>query len=172
MNLTFNELVLKLNDGDLIAVRSNRGGLPKLTRFFTGSPYSHTAVVIYLDDMPWAAEMGAGGNSLVPLSRHASMPFDVFAFPGHRGLIRRNTLESLKGHIDYGAFDLLRIAAYNLLHFKLPRTDRGGMVCSAYSAWLWKGAGMRFPGMPSIPSPADLVKAVGGKPSYRMIDAG
>lgn len=146
-----------VQDGDLIATRSKHGGLPALTRRITRSPYTHTATVLMLDGAPWVAEMGAGGNHLVPLNRYASSQLDLIGFPGDRALVRACTLESLNGRIKYDFLDLIRIAAWNLLHFKLPRTDKGGMVCSAYSAWLWLGAGVRLE-LPSLPTPADVVR--------------
>jgi hypothetical protein len=173
VNLDF-DLLRDVQDGDLIATRSNHGGLPALTRKITKSPFTHTAVVIRLDDRAWVAEMGAGGNHLVPLNRYAHSQLDVLGFPGDRGLVRANTLESLQGRIKYDWMDLLRIAAFNLLHLRLPRTDKGGMVCSAYSAMLWLGAGVRLV-LPSLPSPGEVVAAArdaGAALLYRRSDAG
>lgn len=158
MNEPF-DLLRDVDDGDLVAVRSRNGGLPALTRFFTRSPYTHTAVVIRLDGEAWLAEMSAGGNNLIPLARRAAQALDVFGFPGDRHLVRRCVLESLGRKISYDFMDLIRIAAWNLVQFELPRSDRGGMVCSAYSAALWQLAGVALK-TPVIASPADLVAAV------------
>lgn len=171
MNDSF-DLLRDVRDGDLIAVRSKSGGLPALTRFVTRSPYTHTAVVIRLDGEAWLAEMSAGGNNLIPLRRRAAQPLDVFGFPGDRAVARRCMLESLVRKIPYDVMDLVRIAAFNLLQFELPRTDRGGMVCSAYSSVLWRLAGVALK-TPAIASPADLVAGVidyGATALYQAVD--
>lgn len=159
----------QIRDGDLIAVRSNHRGLPALTRFFTRSPYTHTAVAIWLDGGLWAAEMNAGGNALVPLSRWANTDFDVFAHPPFEYAydVRYAILESLRGKIDYDLADLLRIAAHNVLHCKLP-TDTGGLVCSAYSAKIYSLCGWNPLLLPSIPAPSDLVAALNTAPLFEM----
>lgn len=149
----------KICDGDLIAVRSKHGGLPALTRYFTNSPHTHTAVAIWLDGGLWVAEMNAGGNVLVPLSRYQDTDFDVFDCPVDRRNVRTLTLELLRERIDYDFPDLLLIAAHNVLRFKLP-TDTGGLVCSAYSAKIYRAAGWEPVGMSAIPSPADVVAAM------------
>lgn len=160
-----------VDDGDLIAARSKRGCLPpSLTRRVTHSPYTHTATVLRLDGMPWVAEMNVGGNHLVPFHRYAGAAIDVIGFPGDRALVRACTLESLNGPIRYDLVDLVRIALWNLLHFKLPRTDKGGMICSAYSAQLWLGAGVRLD-LPALPTPADVVREaleIGAPLLYRL----
>lgn len=150
----------RICDGDLIAVRSKGGGLPALTRFFTNSPYTHTAVAIWLADGLWLAEMGAGGNALVPASRYADVDFDVFHSPVGVVAVREAILESLRFKVDYDIADLVRIALHNLLRFKLPM-DTGGLICSSYNAKIYITAGWFTDDFPSIPSPVDLVRALG-----------
>ena len=148
-------------DGDLIAIRSNGGGLPALTRFFTQSPYTHTAVAIWLADGLWLAEMGAGGNVLIPASRYIDADFDVFSSPVGVDAVREAIQESLRGKVDYDVVDLIRIALHNMLNFKLP-TDTGGKICSSYNSIIYTASGWIAPeDMPSIPSPADIVAALG-----------
>lgn len=156
-----------IQDGDLVAVKSTSGGLAALIRLITGKPYTHTAIALRIDGALWLAEMDAGGNHLVPIEHIAHHAFDVFDFPGDRAIVRRCALDSLKGRIRYDLLDLLRIAFDNLFHLRLPRTDRGGMVCSSYSGWLWRGAGVRIVG-PLIISPGALVEAIGGAPKLRV----
>lgn len=157
-----------IEDGDLIAVKSKHGGLPALTRYFTRSPYTHTAVALWLDGGLWIAEMGAGGNVLVPLSRYADTEFDVFDCPAYFELVRKVTLELLRDKIDYDFADLLRIALHNLLRCKLP-TDTGGMICSAYSARIYLLSGWRPKCRPPlIPSPADVVRAIEAAPKLTV----
>lgn len=157
----------QISDGDLIAVRSNHRGLPALTRYFTHSPYTHTAVAIWLGNGLWAAEMNAGGNVLVPVSRWENTDFDVFACPVHRTDVCVAILETLRGKIDYDLADLLRIAAHNVLRCKLP-TDTGGLVCSAYSAKLYTMSGWQPLFLPSIPAPSDLVAAMNATPLFEV----
>lgn len=157
----------QIRDGDLIAIRSKHGGLPALTRYFTRSPYTHTAVAIWLDGGLWVAEMNAGGNVLVPLSRYQDSDFDVFLCPDSPEAVRILTLEFLRDQIDYDFIDLLRIAAYNVLRLKLP-TDTGGLVCSAGSARIYVLAGWKPVGMPSIPAPSDLVAALNADPLFEV----
>lgn len=157
----------QIRDGDLIAVRSNHRGLPALTRYFTHSPYTHTAVAIWLGGGLWAAEMNAGGNVLVPLSRYQDSDFDVFSCPAAPEAVRILTLEFLRDRIDYDFIDLLRIAAHNVLRLKLP-TDTGGLVCSAGSARIYRSARWAPVGLPSIPAPSDLVAALHADPLFEV----
>jgi hypothetical protein len=157
----------QIRDGDLIAVRSKHSGLPALTRFFTRSPYTHTAVAIWLGGGLWAAEMNAGGNVLVPVSRWENTDFDVFTCPVDRTDVCVAILETLRGKIDYDLVDLLRIAAHNVLRCKLP-TDTGGLVCSAYSAKIYTLCGWRPLFLSSIPAPSDLVAAMPDYPLFEV----
>jgi hypothetical protein len=111
--------------------------------------------------------MGAGGNVLVPLSRYADTEFDVYACPVDREITRLTTLELLRDKIDYDIADLLRIALHNALRFKLPN-DTGGLICSAYSARIYKFAGWLPCNMPSIPSPSDVVAALAAMPNLTV----
>lgn len=155
----------RIADGDLVAVMSRHGALPLLTRLVTGSPYTHTAIALWLDGGLWAAEMGAGGNVLVPLSRYEARPFEVYEPPGLSRLAIRNAVtESLRGKIPYDVADLARIALWRLARLALPAEDRGGLVCSAYSARVWRAAGWRPARLSAIPAPDEVVAALGARP--------
>lgn len=118
------------------------------------------------------------GDLIAPRSTHGGLPALTRLFTRspytHSGIVvelqgtawvAEWALSSLDSKILYDIGDLVRIALWNALHFKLPRTDRGGMVCSAYSAQIYRNAGWTPPpSMPSIPSPADLVRALGYAP--------
>lgn len=155
-----------IEDGDLVAVKSSHGGLPAVTRWVTRSPYTHTAVALWLDGGLWAAEMNAGGNVLVPLSRYADTDFDVYGCPVDRAKARLWTLELLRGRIDYDLLDLVRVALHHLANFRLP-PDTGGMICSAYTANIYGFAGWRAV-LPRIPTPADVVAAIGEPPKLAV----
>ncbi len=162
-------LVAQLKDGDALLVRSTRSLLGKLTVLVTRSPYTHAAVVVVIDGVPWVAEMKSDGNHLVPLARYFDADCDVFAFPGAADLVRRNTLDSLNGSIAYDFMELLEIAAFNLAHFQLPRTNQGGMVCSSYAKWLWLSSGLQLSG-PSVDSPGGFAASIGAPPKLSWRD--
>ncbi len=157
------DLVAQLKDGDALLVRSTRSLLGKLTVLVTRSPYTHAAVVVMIDSVPWVAEMKSDGNHLVPLARYYDTDCDVFAFPGDRKLVRQSTLDSLNGAISYDFMELVEIAAFNLAAFKLPVTNQGGMVCSSYAKWLWLSSGVALGG-PTVDSPGGFAAAIGGEP--------
>lgn len=154
--------------GDLIAVRGRHGILPALVRGVTGSPYTHTAVALWLDGGLYVAEMDGIKGVLVPLSQYADTDFDVFACPrdavAERIAVKDAALAAIRTRIDYDIADLLRIAAWRTLRLPLPSRDRNGMVCSALSARIYRDVGLVLLGCPSIPAPDDLVAAFGGIP--------
>ncbi|MES9873158.1 MAG: hypothetical protein ABW146_08605 [Candidatus Sedimenticola sp. 6PFRAG7] len=148
----------RIKDGDLIALKRSRGWFWQLVRWVTRSAYTHTAVAVWLEGGLYVVEMNSAGNVLVPLSQYRS-PFDVFACPVNRAQAKEMALWSLRNPIGYGWTDLLYIAAHNLLALRTPR-DTGGIVCSALSALIYRQAGWQAT-LPNIPSPADLVAALG-----------
>lgn len=167
---TYHEIRPHVADGDLVAVRSRHGVFPNLTRLVTGSPYTHTAIALWLDGGLWIAEMRRGGNVLVPLSQRANEDFDVFDCPPevNRANLRAWLLERLRSKIDYDVRDLARIAAHRLLGVPLPAQDDDQLVCSAWSAMAylhcrWQPRHV----LPSIASPGDVVRAL-GMPKARL----
>lgn len=140
-----------VKDGDLVAVRAPRGG------------YTHTAMAIWLQGGLWAAEMGIGGNHLVPLSHYKGRRFDVFECPVDRDEVRRWILDMMREPIAYDLVDLARIAWDRLTGAPLP-ADTRGHVCSAFNAATYRWAGWTPKGLPAIPAPSDVVAALGGVP--------
>ncbi len=164
----------QVKSGDVIAIRSKNGGLPALVRKLTKSPYTHTAVAVWMEDSAgyagiYVAEMDGDKNVLVPLSRYEGKDFDVFACPiADRNLVVDALQELLRDTIDYDYGDLLRIAAYKLLRWPLPKDDRNGYVCSSFTAAILAEADLRLPvaerhlpDMPLLATPADVVAALG-----------
>jgi hypothetical protein len=168
--VNFRDIDLHASTGMAVLIKGRAHGLNALTRLITRSEYTHAGLLIRLGGMLFLAEMGADGNHLVPLERYDDVPFDLYAPPVGADpegleLWPLHILESQREQIRYDVADLLRIALYNLLRLKLPRTDRGGLVCSAYVAKVFIAAGWQAPAsMPSIPSPAALAAALGGVP--------
>lgn len=164
---TYHEIRPHVADGDLVAVRSRRGLFPNLTRLVTGSPYTHTAIALWLEGGLWIAEMRRGGNVLVPLSQRADEDFDVFDCPPEvdRGWLRVDVLHTLRGKVDYDVRDLARIAANRLIGISLPAQDDGSLICSAYSARAYLMRGWQpNRALPSIAAPGDVVRALGMVP--------
>ena len=102
---TYHEIRPHVADGDLVAVRSRHGVFPNLTRLITGSPYTHTAIALWIEGGLWIAEMRSGGNVLVPLSQRANEDFDVFDCPVDRRHLRGQVLGLLRTKIDYDVGD-------------------------------------------------------------------
>lgn len=146
-----------IKSGDLIAVRSHRGGLSAITRLVTRSPYTHTAVAIWLADRLLLAEMNSGGACLVPASKYADTDFDVFQCPVERGDVIQAAFDLLGLDIGYDFGDLLAIAAHELFGRPLPAADDKNLICSALSASIYLHAGLDRVGLPSIPAPRDVV---------------
>lgn len=147
----------KIRSGDLIAVRSHRGGLSAITRWVTKSPYTHTAVAVWLADRLLCAEMNGGGAVLVPASVYVETDFDVFPCPCDRSEAVQAIFDLLGLDIDYDFGDLLAIAAHELLGRPLPEADDDNLICSALSASIYLRAGVSRLGLPSIPAPRDVV---------------
>lgn len=161
----------RIRDGDLIAIRSNHGGLPALTRSITGSPYTHTGVAIWMACRQtggaglYIAEMDGVKGVLTPLSQYADLAFDVYECPVSRSAACTELLSALRNRIDYDYWDLIRIAAHRLWNIGLPKVDKNGLICSALSARIYRNAGW-VPAyeLPSIPAPVDTVRSLGSIP--------
>ena len=119
----------QIQDGDLIAVKGS-GVLPWLIEKLTVSPYSHTAVAIWLDGGLWASQMNGGGNNLVPVSQFEK--FDVFECPVDRIAVRMFLLEQLRTRIHYSFLDLVSAGLSTLLHLEFP-SSHTGLICSEAS---------------------------------------
>lgn len=154
----------RIRTGDLVALRSTHGGLPALTRWVTRSPYTHTAVAVWMGPRLLIAEAGAAGNVLAPLSHYEGTDFDVFACPVQVSEFQSALWDVLGARIRYDVADLLRIAAHRLLGVPLPERDEEGLICSALSATIYLHAGWTPADLPSIPAPDDVVYALGTPP--------
>ena len=161
-----------VRSGDLIAVRSRRTVFDAATRFVTGKPFTHTAVAVWggFRGVPrlLVAESNGAGGSLSPLSNYADVDFDVFECPVEEAAVERALWKLLGTKIHYDVPDLARIAANRLLGIPLPDRDDSRLICSALSATIYLRAGWRPDGLPSIPAPDDMVRAVGCPPKLRV----
>lgn len=162
----------RIRTGDLIAIRATHGGLVALTRAVTRSPYTHTAVAVWVRSVGverlLIAETNGAGCSLAPLSQYVGTDFDVFACPVDRAEAEYALWNLLGERIAYDLADLLRIAANRLLGVPLPPRDEDGLICSALSGAIYLHAGWFPPGLPSIPAPDDIVAAVATPPTLTV----
>lgn len=170
-----------IRDGDALLIQGRSHGLNALIKLFTRSAYTHAGLALWLGNGLYIAEMNAGGNHLVPLSRYADLPVDVYRAPLTNAYLELHTprgwgsrvLDSLREKISYDFADLIRIGLHNVLHLQLPRTDTGGLVCSAYVARVYRDSGWIAPAtMPSIPSPGALAEAFGVSPVLSINNQG
>lgn len=161
--MTYEELRDQVLDGDLVAVRSSRSLLGKVTRWVTKSPYTHTAVALWLEGGLWIAQMDGIQNALVPLSQYSDTPFDVYRCPVPRDAIRQAVLEQLRLKVRYGWADIAYIGLHRVLGVPLPPED-DDFVCSSYSAAAYIAAGWGAR-LPSICAPADVVAALRAAPA-------
>lgn len=162
-----------IRTGDLIAVRARHGLLPRLTRWVTGSPYTHTAIALWCGAGAHrrllVAEAKASGAFLTPLSQYAGTDFDVFLSPLEIGLSIESAIwETLGAPIGYDMLDLVRIAANRLCGIPLPPHDNAMTICSALSAALWVKSGWKPRHLPSIPAPDDVVAALVAPPMLEI----
>lgn len=159
-----------INTGDLIAVRSHRGGLSALTRIVTKSPYTHTAVALWLGDRLLIAEMNGGGACLVPASKYADTDLDVFACPMRSADVVTAMFDLLGMDISYAFGELLAIAAHELFGRALPpvEADDDDLICSALSAAIYLDAGLPRGSLPSVPAPRDVAAWMGVGPTLEV----
>lgn len=162
--MRYEQLRDQVLDGDLVAVRSPHGGFPWVIRQVTRSPYTHTAIALWLADGLWAAEMDGAKNVLVPLSHYERLPFDVFECPAPRNAVRRVVLEQLRGRVRYDWLEVLAIGARHLVGIEIPDQEPGKLVCNSYSATAYRLAGWSGD-LPALASPGDLVAALGAPPT-------
>jgi len=150
-----------IKNGDLVAIRSKHGGLPAAVRWVTKSPYTHTAVALWCEGRLLIAETNGANAAISPLSQRQGQDFDVFSCPVTRADAVDAVWNVLGVSIGYDFGDLFRVAANRLLGVPLPPADDDKLFCSALSATIYKHAGWRPAGLPSIPAPDDVVRAIG-----------
>ena len=171
--MKYSDVRLQICTGDLIAIRKKTGALPTLTRVIDKTPYTHTAVAIWGGfqgtDRLLVVESNAAGASLSPLSNYQDVDFDVFARPVDEALFEFATWDLLGTKIHYDIRDLVRLAANRLFSIPLPKRDDGNLICSALSATIYLHAGWNPKGLPSIPSPRDVVEALRAAPVFEVL---
>ncbi len=150
-----------IRTGDLIGVRSKNGGFPALTRWATKSPYTHTAVALWLCDRLFMVET-RGVAGIVPLAQLGSKEFDVVRCPvADSEYVFIEAVNLLGTPVNYDLADLLRIVGRLWFGIKEPETDDGGKICSALSASIYRLAGWRPLGLAAIPAPCEVMAAAG-----------
>lgn len=158
----------QIRTGDLIALRKRGGFLPTLTRWITKSPYTHTALAVWVgEDNPrlLVAESKASGDFLTPLSQYAEVDFDVFTAPQQTLIAIEEVIWLTLGqHVGYDFADLVMIGLHRMVGMPLPKSDNSLKICSALSASMWLQAGWKPWFLPSIPAPDDVVAALGVPP--------
>lgn len=151
-------------DGDLIAVRKRHGLAAWAIRQFTGSPYTHTAIALWLDGGVWVAEMDSTKNVLVPLSQYAGERFEVYRCPVNRAEVRAMLLEHLRTRINYDWRDVLAIGLHHVFNLPLPARDRGGRICSTFAGAVYLACGWAA-SLPMLATPGDVVNALCAAPA-------
>ncbi|MES1977521.1 MAG: hypothetical protein V4451_05760 [Pseudomonadota bacterium] len=150
----------QIRTGDLIAVRSHAGGFPGLVRWCTESPYTHTAIALWVCDRLMMIETRFTA-CIVPLSQLGNAEFDVVRCPvADPEYVLIEAFNILGVPVNYDFMDLLRIAARLKLGWQTGDDD-GRKVCSALSAAVYRLAGWRPEGLPGIPAPCEVVAAAG-----------
>jgi hypothetical protein len=130
----------RIQTGDLIGVRDVHGLLGKATVFFTGSPYTHTGVAVWLGDRLFMADLNSGRNHLTALSCIES--FDVLDPPAgiDRKFIEQATFDWLAHPITYGYAAFILIGLKDALGVKKFIHWRKIIVCSGGSIQIYEMA--------------------------------
>lgn len=160
-----------IKTGDLIALRSRKGLWSWGIRLVTRSPYTHTGIAVWIGHRLMVVETRGGPASLVPLSQYRIHDFDVFDPPitkRDRVYIRDDIYCVLGEEIPYAWSDIARIALHELLGVPLPKHAPDRLICSSLSELIYRRNGWKPQGMPTIPSPRDLVKAIGSAPRMEV----
>lgn len=163
--LTYQHARDEIQTGDLIALRGTRGLFAWLIRIITGSPYTHTGIAIWINGRLLVVETRQGPASLVPVSHYAHDDFDVFRAPldckqlalGSREVIL-NSIGALRA---YAWGDIVRVALHELIGVPLPKPAADRLICSSLSEYIYRRLGWQPENLPSIPTPRDLVAAIG-----------
>jgi hypothetical protein len=155
----------KIKTGNLIAVRGKAGLFAQLIRWVTRSDYTHTGIAIWLTDQNqeqglYVAEEDGVKNVYTPLSQYAEDEFDVFPTPNQRCSPVRAIQTAMRTRITYSWLQILRIGVYKLVRLTLPGARRG-MICSGFSAAIYRELGWAPVGLPTPPAPSDLTAALG-----------
>jgi hypothetical protein len=158
---TYPEARSHIRTGDLLAVRSKQGFFANLVRIGTRSPYTHTAVALWMCDRLMMVET-RGQAGIVPASQLGTKDFDVIRCPvADAEYVFIEAMNILGIPVDYDSMDLLRIATRLWFGLKEPEADDENKICSALSAAIYRLAGWKPAGLPAIPAPCEVVAAAG-----------
>jgi hypothetical protein len=144
-----------ISDGDAIMVKSRRGLLAHLTRFFTRSDYTHGGVAFWTAGGLWMTEINSGKNHAIPLSQLSETDFDVYCCPiADAKAMRYAIQEAMRVKIHYGWPSLFVIGLINYFRIKVFLHARKILSCAGYCVMTYELAG--WPEHSRILSPADL----------------
>lgn len=157
----------EIKDGDLIAVKG-RGLFAAVIRFVTQSAYTHTGIAVWIGGRLLVAETRGGVAAFSPASQHKDDDFDVFDCPiFRRPDVVEAALAILGAPIRYDYLDLVAILGHEVFGLPLPDED-GSLLCSALSAAIYKRLDWTPVGLPSIPTPRDVVAALADVPKLTV----
>lgn len=152
--MNYEEVRDKIQTGDIISVRNNKGFMHKLTRLVTRSPYTHSGIAIWLDEGLWMAEINGGKNHLIPLSQVDGIDFDVSECPVDRETVKKEILDSLRVSLTYGFVSFVIIGLFDLFKIKERFRSMKSKVCSEYIQAILVASGWDVP--EDMVSPYDL----------------
>jgi hypothetical protein len=147
---------MKIETGDLIAVRTAHGVMGRLTQRITSSPYTHGGIAYWLAGELFMVELNGGRNHIVPMTQLTD--YDVYAHPDGLTDIEGAIKKWLRDPIDYGFSAFPLIGLLNLLHITMFIHWRKIIVCSGYCVAIWESAG--WPEHSRMISPRELAALV------------
>ncbi len=101
--MNFNESLIHIEIGDIVSIRTAHGLFGYATKFFTGV-YTHSGLIVKLNDKFWVVELNGGKNHAIPYSQLVDTEFDIFHLPSEldREEVAAAALESLETKVSYG----------------------------------------------------------------------
>ena len=148
-------------NGDLLLLEG-KGPVGRFIRVVTGQQISHVAMLLWLDEGLWVAEMRNAGYSFAPASQRipemqeqgivywGKAPRQVRNRPIH---IHEKAL-SFRGS-RYSWWSLVTVWCAQVLKRQMPRN----LVCSTFVEKVWEAAGWNFH---QTPDPGDFVPLCDG----------
>jgi hypothetical protein len=142
--------------GDLLLLEGLQIGA-LLIRMITGQQFSHVALLLWIEDGLWVAEMRGRGYTLTPASqRVAEMAESGKVYWGsapppvrsHADAVSRKAL-SFRGS-RYSYWTLITVWIAQILRRRMPRN----LVCSTLVEKVWSAAGVVFA---KTPDPGDFL---------------
>ncbi|SDI53007.1 hypothetical protein [Propionivibrio dicarboxylicus] len=161
-----------IRTGDLIAFRERHGIIPALTRLVTRSPYTDVGIAIWVAcgsvDRLLVVVPTAQGAAPVPLSNYRGVDFDIYRSPVDRVRAYVYAWKMLCWKVRPALSTLLRIAAIRWLRWPAPKSDGGLPFRYELPALIYRLAGWSPRGLGMAHAPADVVRAVGDAPLYKV----